>query len=86
MATLYRMGGDPRARRMGWRMRTLIVAGLTAGLLAEQARIRAEEFRYRHSGGGLSPREYLDLQRDLNRASRHIYRQKHDAQLGRLPD
>ncbi len=52
----------------------------TARLLAEQAAIRAEEFRFRHSGGGLSPRERLKLERDLNRASRDIYRQKHDGQ------
>jgi hypothetical protein len=52
----------------------------TARLLAEQAYIRVEEARYRRSGGGLGPREYRDLQRDLNRASRDIYRQKHDAQ------
>jgi len=52
----------------------------TARLLTEWAWIRIEERRYRRSGGGLSRREYLDLQRDLNRASRHIYRQMHDAQ------
>jgi hypothetical protein len=52
----------------------------TARLLAEQAYIRAEEYRFRHTGGGLSPRERLRLQRDLNRASRHIYRQTHDGQ------
>ena len=52
----------------------------TGRLLAEQAWIRFEEARYRRSGDGIGPREYLDLQRDLNRASRHIYRQKHDRQ------
>jgi hypothetical protein len=52
----------------------------TRRLVAEQAWIRHEEARYRRSSGGIGPREYLDLQRDLNRASRHIYRQKHDAQ------
>ena len=52
----------------------------TARLLTEQAYIRAEEYRFRHSGNGLSARERLRLQHDLNRASRDIYRQKHDAQ------
>ena len=52
----------------------------TARLLAEQAYIRAEEYRFRHSGNGLSARERLRLQHDLNRASRDIYVQKHDAQ------
>ncbi|MGH2403809.1 MAG: hypothetical protein ACRDGN_05015 [bacterium] len=52
----------------------------TARLLAQQAYIRVEEARYRRSGGGLGPRERLDLQRDLNRASRNIFRQKHDRQ------
>jgi len=52
----------------------------TARLLAEQAYIRAEEYRFRHSGNGLSARERLRLQHDLNRASRDIYRQTHDAQ------
>ena len=52
----------------------------TARLLAEQAYIRAEEYRFRHSGGGLSPRERLRLQHDLTRASRDIYRQEHDGQ------
>jgi hypothetical protein len=52
----------------------------TARLATEQAWIRAEERRYRCSGAGLGPLERLDLQRDLNRASRDIYRQKHDRQ------
>ncbi|MGH2372516.1 MAG: hypothetical protein ACRDIC_03440 [bacterium] len=52
----------------------------TARLLAQQAYIRVEEARYRRSGAGLSPWERLDLQRDLNRASRNIFRQKHDRQ------
>ncbi len=51
-----------------------------ARLTAEQARIRAEERRYRRNDGHLGPCERADLQRDLNRASRDIYRQKHDGQ------
>ena len=57
-----------------------LTARETARLLAEQARIRAEEYRYRHSGDGLNRWERRDLQVDLNRASRDIYHQKHDAQ------
>lgn len=53
----------------------------TVRLLAEQADIRAEEYRFRHSGGGLSARERLRLQHDLNRASRDIYRLKHNARV-----
>ena len=52
----------------------------TRRLVAQQAHIRAEEFRYRHNDGHLSARERADLQRDLNRSSRQIYRQKHDGQ------
>ncbi len=52
----------------------------TRRLLAEQARIRAEERFYRRTGGGIGPREALDLRRDLGQSSRHIYWQKHDGQ------
>jgi hypothetical protein len=52
----------------------------TTRLAQQQAAVRAEEYVYRHTGGGLSWRERADLHRDLNRASRSIYRQKHDAQ------
>jgi len=51
-----------------------------ARLAVEQVRIRAIERRLRQNGGGLSVREHLRLQRALNRASRHIYRQLHDRQ------
>lgn len=51
-----------------------------AGRLERQeARIAAEEKASR-SDGKLSKRERAKLQRDLNKASRHIYREKHDAQ------
>jgi hypothetical protein len=52
----------------------------TARLMAEQARIRLMEQRFRRSGHGLTAWEYARLQRALNRASRHIYRQGHDRQ------
>ncbi len=45
----------------------------------EQRHIRREERHYR-ADGQLSPAERADLQRDLNRSSRHIYNEKHDNQ------
>src|SRR5262245_49793114 len=51
-----------------------------ARLRGEQAGLRAEERRYRATGGGLSGWERRDLRRDLKRSSRAIYRQKHDGQ------
>src|SRR5262245_36147308 len=51
-----------------------------ARLETQEARIAALEARARHSGGGLSPRERAMLERDLNRESRQIYRQKDAAQ------
>lgn len=52
----------------------------TERLEAREGRIAAIEARDRRSGGGLSPREHAQLERDLNRESRNIYNQKHDAQ------
>ena len=52
--------------------------GETRRLEREQERIERTEDRYRDSGGGLSFRERVRLERDLNRASRDIYREKHD--------
>jgi hypothetical protein len=56
-----------------------LTRGETRALARQQARLAVEEARYRRTGGGLSRRERADLQRDHNRASRNIYRQKHDA-------
>lgn len=50
-----------------------------ARLRREQRRIKAEEKAFR-SDGKLSKRERAKLQKDLNKSSRHIYREKHDAQ------
>ena len=47
-------------------------------LRADEASIRAEERVYRKSGDGLSRWERRDLQKDLNRTSREIYRAKHN--------
>ena len=46
----------------------------------EQDRVERLESRYRRTGDGISPRERARLERDLNRTSRDIYRQKHDKQ------
>ena len=48
-------------------------------LEAEQARIRTDE-RFARADGTVTPRERARLQRELNRSSRDIYRQKHDGQ------
>jgi hypothetical protein len=45
----------------------------------EQARIRVDE-RYARRDGYVSPRERARLDREMDRASRDIYRQKHDGQ------
>ncbi len=47
-------------------------------LRADEASIRAEERVYRKSGDGSSRWERRDLQKDLNRTSREIYRAKHN--------
>src|SRR4029453_13766402 len=47
-------------------------------LRGDEAAIRAEERVYRRSGDGLNRWERRDLQRDLNRTSREIYRAKHN--------
>jgi hypothetical protein len=39
-----------------------------------------DEARARQSGGEFTPRERGRIQRQLNRSSRSIYRQKHDRQ------
>jgi hypothetical protein len=47
-------------------------------LLRQEKALRAEEARYRRSGSGLNTAEYRDLQRDLDRLSKEIYRLKHN--------
>ena len=47
-------------------------------LKADEAALRAEEKAYRESGGGLNRKERKDLQKDLNKTSREIYRAKHN--------
>ncbi len=49
-------------------------------LQAREAKIRVDEAYARRSGGRFTARERARIQREQNRASRHIYRQKHDGQ------
>ena len=49
-------------------------------LQAEQARIRVDEAFARRSGGEFTARERARIEREQNKASRDIYRQKHDRQ------
>jgi hypothetical protein len=85
LATASEAGVDARERRQQQR----IFQGARSGALTarefarlerQQVRIHREEFRYRHNDGRLGPCERRDLRRDQNRASRNIYRQKHDRQ------
>ena len=76
---------NARQREQQQRIRTGIRSGeLTrveaARLEAEEARIRLDEARARHSGGVFTPRERARIQRELNHASRDIHRQAHDPQ------
>lgn len=57
---------------------------------AEAQRLRAQfrdiarlERQYRRSGGGLSARERMDLDRRFDRLSQRIYAQRHDHQVRR---
>lgn len=56
-----------------------LTRGEARRLQAEQRHIRHEERAYR-ADGHLTRAERADLHRDQNRASRDIYRQRHDAQ------
>lgn len=74
-----------REQRQQKRIRRGIKSGeLTAKetykLEKQQYKLRRTEAKYRRSGNGLTWRERYKLQRQLNRSSRAIYRQKHDKQ------
>ncbi|MDT7540404.1 MAG: hypothetical protein QOE33_308 [Acidobacteriota bacterium] len=49
-------------------------------LQAEQARIRVDEAYARRSGGELTAKERARIEREESKASKDIYKQKHDAQ------
>lgn len=57
-----------------------LTAKETYKLEKQQYKLRRTEARYRRSGNGLTTRERARLQRQENRTSRSIYRQKHDKQ------
>lgn len=76
-------GINTREHRQAVRIKDGVKDGdLTRGeldrLRANEAAIRAEERVYRQSGDGLTPAERRDLERDLNKTSREIYRAKHN--------
>lgn len=78
---------DQRQQRQERRIQQGIQSGqLTsqeaARLQAEQTRIRNEEAAMK-ADGKLDPAERRELQRDLNRSSRHIAKEKHDRQKDR---
>ena len=77
---------NARERAQQARLRQGLRSGALTGrefarLEAQEARIRAEEFRYRHNDGHLGPRERADLQRDLAIENARIALQKHDGQV-----
>jgi len=79
----HRAGINVRERHQAARIREgrqddQITRGEFNRLRADEAAIRAEERVYRRSGDGLNRSERRDLQRDLNRTSREIYRFRHN--------
>ena len=78
-------GINARERNQQQRIREGVRSGeLTrveaARLERQQAQIRLDEALARRSGGEFTPRERARIQRELDRSSRNIYRQKHDDQ------
>ena len=47
-------------------------------LEAEQGKIQRKKRRFRRNDGKIGPKEKAELTRDQNKASRHIYKEKHD--------
>ena len=79
----HRSGINAREHRQAARIREgrqddQISRGELDRLRGDEAAIRAEERVYRRSGDGLNRAERRDLQRDLNRTSREIYRARHN--------
>ncbi len=60
-----------------------LTARETNQLQRQQGRIAAYEARNRADGNGLNRRERANLQQMQNRASKNIYRNKHDRQRAR---
>jgi hypothetical protein len=55
-------------------------------LKGDEAAVRAEEKVYRKSGDGLNKAERKDLEKDLNKTSREIYRAKHNQRKPKPPE
>lgn len=77
-------GTDRREREQQMRIQEGVASGAltpreAAKLEAEQARIRAKEQAMK-ADGVVTKQERKELQRDLNRISRHIAKEKHDKQ------
>ena len=78
------MGINAREHRQAQRIKDGKKDGeLTKGeldkLRGDEAAIRAKEKVYRESGNGLNKVERKDLEKDLDKTSREIYRDKHNA-------
>jgi len=77
-------GVDRREQRQQTRIQEGVASGAltpreAAKLEAEQARIRAKEQAMK-ADGVVTKQERKELQRDLNRSSKHIAKEKHDKQ------
>jgi uncharacterized protein YdeI (BOF family) len=78
-------GVNERQQNQRDRIRQGVQSGELTGVEAarlrrQEAQIRLNEARARQSGGEFTPQERARIQRQLDRESRRIYRQKHDAQ------
>ena len=51
-----------------------------AKLEAEQTKIQRKKRRFRRNDGKLGPKEKAIIKQDQDKASEHIYKEKHDAQ------
>jgi hypothetical protein len=81
----FAQGINDRQQNQRQRIRQGVRSGELTGveaarLRSRQARVGLNEARARRSGGEFTQRERTRIQRQLNRSSRGIYRQKHDRQ------
>jgi hypothetical protein len=87
-AASYAQTATPRVAKRQIHQQQRIKEGVKSGALTkpEAARLEAREAKIQHdknvakSDGRVTPKERAKLNREENRASRKIYRQKHDAQ------
>jgi hypothetical protein len=83
-------GVNARQHRQAARIGTGVISGEVTRrelnrLRADETKVRAEERVYRRSGNGLNRWGRRDLQRDLSRTSREIYRAKHNDRTRAFP-